>query len=178
MCAPGFTGLTRACWDRRLHQRHRSAAKWVTYGINPAACKLDLIRILRCRQRFSAPSAQHLDWLRDRRPPSGSSALPAAAVVALVSLTAPNPSLPNQQVPSFVSFFRVRVRWPQRTGRAEVTSVHHRALEKGDRAFNIDPPTSTLGMRRAHPTAERAAGPARMIVKSLTSGPGIREQNR
>jgi hypothetical protein len=47
---------------------------------------------------------------------------------------------------------------------------------KGDRAFNIDPPTSSYAIMP--PTAERTVGPARNVVESLTSKPGIREQHR
>ena len=50
---------------------------------------------------------------------------------------------------------------------------------KGDRAFNIDPPTSSYAiMRGLAPTAERTVGPARIVEESLTPRPGIREQNR
>src|SRR5262249_26184164 len=45
---------------------------------------------------------------------------------------------------------------------------------KGDRAFNIDPPTSSYAIkRRACPTAERTVDPARTVVESLTFKPGL-----
>ena len=54
-----------------------------------------------------------------------------------------------------------------------------RALKQRDRAFNIDPLTSSYAVMRGHaPTAERTVRPARMIVESLTSRPGIRERHQ
>ena len=54
-----------------------------------------------------------------------------------------------------------------------------RALEQGDRAFDIDPPTSSYAiMRRARPYRGENSGPGRIVVESLTPRPGIREQHR
>ena len=54
-----------------------------------------------------------------------------------------------------------------------------RALEKGDRALNIDPPTVSYAiMRTAPPYRGENSGPATMIVESLKPRPGIGEQHR
>jgi hypothetical protein len=55
-----------------------------------------------------------------------------------------------------------------------------RALKQRDRAFNIDPLTSSYAVMRGHAprTAERTVRPARMIVEGLTSRPGIRERHQ
>ena len=50
---------------------------------------------------------------------------------------------------------------------------------KGDRAFNIDPPTPSYAiMRRACPYCGENSGPGKDDVESLTLRPGIREQHR
>ena len=52
---------------------------------------------------------------------------------------------------------------------------------KGDRAFNIDPPTPSYPPPSCGghaPTAERTVGPGKDDVESLTLRPGIREQHR
>jgi hypothetical protein len=54
-----------------------------------------------------------------------------------------------------------------------------RALEKGDCALNIDPPTASYAiMRTAPPYRGENSGPATMIVESLKPRPGIGEQHR
>src|SRR6185437_2366960 len=53
------------------------------------------------------------------------------------------------------------------------------SVRKGDRACNIDPPTSSYAiMRRACPYRGENSGPGKDDVESLTPRPGIREHNR
>jgi hypothetical protein len=75
MCAPGFTGLTRACWDRRLHA-------------TPVRCKMGNLRNQSCRVQnrldmnptlpatFLGSLCSTFGLATRSAAPSGSSALP------------------------------------------------------------------------------------------------------